>query len=55
VERGAREVLAVYSRNVFPEMKVTWGAYPNHIGHTDFTGCFRCHDERESKPRASAR
>lgn len=49
VERGAREVLAVYSRNVFPEMKVTWGAYPNHIGHTDFTGCFRCHDERESK------
>lgn len=48
IERGAREVLAVYSRNVFPEMKVKWGSYPNHIGHTDFTGCFRCHDERAS-------
>ena len=46
VERSARAVLAAYSRNVFPEMRVTWGAYPNNIGHTDYTGCFRCHDER---------
>jgi hypothetical protein len=37
-------VLAVYDRNIFPEMKVTWGTYPNNIGHTDFPGCFRCHD-----------
>jgi hypothetical protein len=46
VERSARAVLAAYSRNVFPEMRVTWGAYPNNIGHTDYTGCFRCHDDR---------
>jgi hypothetical protein len=26
-------------------MKVTWGTYPNNIGHTDFPGCFRCHDD----------
>jgi hypothetical protein len=26
-------------------MKVTWGVYPNNIGHTDFPGCFRCHDD----------
>jgi cytochrome c2 len=25
-------------------MKVTWGRYPVNIGHTDFPGCFRCHD-----------
>jgi hypothetical protein len=25
-------------------MKVTWGTYPNNIGHEDFLGCFRCHD-----------
>jgi len=31
-------------RNVFPDMKVTWGSYPNDLGHTDFPGCFRCHD-----------
>ena len=38
-------LLAIYNRNVFPAMKVTWGAYPNNIGHTDFPGCFRCHDD----------
>jgi hypothetical protein len=25
-------------------MKVTWGTYPNNLGHTDAPGCFRCHD-----------
>jgi hypothetical protein len=45
VERSAEALLAVYKRNIFPEMKVTWGTYPDHIGHTDFPGCFRCHDD----------
>jgi hypothetical protein len=45
VERSAQGVLAVYQRNIFPEMNVTWGSYPNNIGHTDFPGCFRCHDD----------
>jgi hypothetical protein len=35
----------VWSSNVFPEMEVTWGTYPNHIGHIESPGCFRCHDE----------
>jgi nitrate/TMAO reductase-like tetraheme cytochrome c subunit len=34
----------IFTRNVFPEMKVTWGTHPNHIGHMDYPGCFRCHD-----------
>ena len=34
----------VYRRNVFPEMKVTFGTYPDNIGHTTSSGCFRCHD-----------
>jgi hypothetical protein len=44
VEAAAREVLAVWNRNIFPEMNVNWGQYPINIGHTDFPGCFRCHD-----------
>ena len=36
---------AIYKRNVFPDMRVTWGTHPNHVGHEDFPGCFRCHDE----------
>lgn len=46
--RSARAILAIYERNVFPDMKVTWGTYPNNIGHMDFPGCFRCHDDRTS-------
>jgi len=38
-------ILEIWSRNVHPEMNVTWGTYPDHIGHEDFPGCFRCHDE----------
>ena len=45
VERGVTAVLAVYKRNVFPTMNVTFGTYPNNIGHNDFPGCFRCHDD----------
>jgi nitrate/TMAO reductase-like tetraheme cytochrome c subunit len=45
VVKTAQNLLAIYNRNVFPAMKVIWGAYPNNIGHTDFPGCFRCHDD----------
>jgi len=45
VERAVTTAQAIYRRNVFPEMKVSWGTYPNNIGHTDFPGCFRCHDD----------
>jgi formate-dependent nitrite reductase cytochrome c552 subunit len=34
-----------YRRNVFPNMKVTFGSYPTNRGHTTSDGCFRCHDE----------
>ncbi len=44
VTSSAAGVLAIYKRNIFPEMNVTWGKYPVNIGHTDFPGCFRCHD-----------
>lgn len=36
---------AIYKRNVFPDMNVTWGTYPNQLGHTTSNGCFRCHDD----------
>jgi hypothetical protein len=26
-------------------MKVGWGTYQNNIGHLNFPGCFRCHDD----------
>ena len=42
------EIAAIYNRNVFPDLKVTWGTYPNNLGHTDFPGCFRYHDGSHS-------
>ena len=35
----------IYSVNVFPQMKVWWNTYPNHIGHEQSPGCFRCHKQ----------
>ena len=44
VAGAAKAILYVYQGNVFPEMNITWGTYANNLGHTDFPGCFRCHD-----------
>ena len=44
IRDAGQAVLAIYKRNVFPELKVSWGTYPNNLGHTDYPGCFRCHD-----------
>lgn len=43
-DAAVKEVQAIYSRNMFPEMKVRWDAYPDHSGHKTTPGCFRCHD-----------
>lgn len=44
VQQAGDEVAAIYLRNIFPEMRVAWGAHPNNLGHNDSPGCFRCHD-----------
>jgi hypothetical protein len=44
VNSAGEQLAALYSQNVFPMMKVTWGTHPNHIGHMSYPGCFRCHD-----------
>jgi len=38
----------VYCWNVFPQMKVSWDTYPNHLGHKQSPGCFRCHDKKHA-------
>jgi hypothetical protein len=48
VERAIGAVQAIYGRNVFPSMQVTFGTYADNIGHVDFPGCFRCHDEEKT-------
>lgn len=50
IETAADVLVQIYDRNVFPQMNIKWGTYPNFIGHTYSIGCFRCHDEEHSSP-----
>jgi NapC/NirT cytochrome c family, N-terminal region len=43
VSHAVKGLVAIYDENVFPKMNVTWGTYPNNLGHMNFPGCFRCH------------
>ena len=44
VQQASQEVANIYLRNIFPDMRVSWGTHPNNLGHNDSAGCFRCHD-----------
>ncbi len=42
--RTAGEALKeIHLKNVYPDLKLTWGTHANHIGHVNQLGCFRCH------------
>ena len=46
VNSAIESVQSIYASTVFPEMKADWRSYPDHIGHKDTFGCFRCHDDK---------
>jgi hypothetical protein len=48
IQAATQALLAIYRHNVFPDLKVTWGTYSNNLGHADYPGCFRCHDENHA-------
>lgn len=39
-------VQQIFAATIFPERKADWRVYPNNIGHKDWAGCFRCHDDK---------
>jgi len=50
IEEAADALAEAWRSNVFPGMKITWNTYPNHIGHLQSPGCFRCHDDSHASP-----
>jgi hypothetical protein len=40
---AADKVQEIYRQNIWPNMNIGWGTYPNHIGHAVSQGCLRCH------------
>lgn len=39
-------VQEIHARTMFPERQADWRVYPDNIGHKDWPGCFRCHDDK---------
>ena len=46
IEKAIEGIKSGYRINIFPEMKASWKVYPDHIGHMEYNGCFRCHNDR---------
>ena len=44
ITNAIASVRQIYADNFFPEMKASWSAYPDNVGHMIWPGCFRCHD-----------
>jgi len=44
IEQAVSVGQQLFQTNIFPEMKVSWRNFPDHIGHLYSPGCFRCHD-----------
>jgi len=44
IDGAVNQLAAIWTGNVFPQMNIKWGTYPNHLGHADEKGCFRCHE-----------
>jgi hypothetical protein len=44
LDKSIAAIQHAFSQNTFPSMKVTYDAYPEHIGHLESEGCFRCHN-----------
>ena len=44
IDSSIASVKSAYSQNTFAGMKAAYDVYPEHIGHLETNGCFRCHN-----------
>jgi len=49
--KAMREILLAAS---FHEKGFSWKSFPNHTGHSDTPGCFRCHDGKHYNDKGEA-
>jgi len=50
----AQTMLEILQLSEFETKGVTWKSFPNHVGHKDFPGCFRCHDGKHFNEKGEA-
>jgi hypothetical protein len=54
VDGAVSEVQKIFGNSIFPERKADWRVYPSNIGHKDWPGCFRCHDDKHKTTAGQA-
>jgi hypothetical protein len=50
----AKQMLEILKLSEFEAKDLTWKSFPNHVGHQDFPGCFRCHDGKHVNEKGQA-
>lgn len=50
----AQAMLQVLELSEFEAKDLTWKSFPNHVGHKDSPGCFRCHDGKHFNEKGEA-
>jgi hypothetical protein len=50
----ATTMLEILKLSEFEAKDLTWKSFPNHLGHKDFPGCFRCHDGKHFNEKGEA-
>lgn len=51
IDNSIAEIQNGYANNISPFMKADWTKYPNNIGHMEYDGCFRCHNDRHANEK----
>ena len=49
-----KEMKDILLRSTFLAKGLTWKSFPNHAGHRDTPGCFRCHDGKHFNAKGEA-
>ncbi len=44
IDQTEQTLKDILERLVFEKEGITWRSFPDHSGHKEFAGCFRCHD-----------
>jgi len=44
IQSAIGQLKSIYELVATPAMKVSAATYPDNLGHTEYPGCFRCHD-----------
>lgn len=54
VQAAIDELMRLRAITVFEDQQLDWRTHPDHVGHKDWAGCFRCHDGKHVDAEGNA-